>query len=141
MIHQMYFSVSGEYEKIDYWVPLMNYFLSLSDTIEIHCWNEEEVVVEETKSMLKGSFEAIPENNLTIFKGNKALDVVKHLLSNNVNIEGKIKWFSIFLSKNSTTIFHSEHWGMEFFAPNVNEKDITFIKSVMPIGTNFNQYK
>ena len=33
MIYQMYFSVSGEYEKIDYWVPLMNYFLSLSDTI------------------------------------------------------------------------------------------------------------
>lgn len=141
MIYQLYFSVSGEYEKIDYWVPLMNYFLSQSDTIEIHCWNEEAVVVEETKSMLKGSFETITENNLTIFKGNKSLNVVTHLLSNNVNIEGKIKWFSIFLSKNSTTIFHSEHWGMEFFAPNVNEKDIAFIKSVMPIETNFNQYK
>jgi hypothetical protein len=46
-----------------------------------------------------------------------------------------------FLSKNATTIFHSEHWGMEFFAPNVNEKDIAFIKSVMPKETNFNQYK
>lgn len=80
MIYQLYFSVSDEYEKIDYWVPVMNYFLLQSDSIEIHCWNEEEVVVEETKSMLKGSFETITENNLTIFKGNKALDVVKHLL-------------------------------------------------------------
>ncbi|MEK3994991.1 hypothetical protein MKY29_09545 [Psychrobacillus sp. FSL K6-2365] len=48
----------------------MKYFLSQSDTIEIHCWNEEEVVDEETKSMLKGSFETIVENNLTISKGN-----------------------------------------------------------------------
>ncbi|SDO25728.1 hypothetical protein SAMN05518871_11358 [Psychrobacillus sp. OK028] len=141
MIYQLYFCIPSQYEEIDYWVPLMNYFLSQSDTIEIHCWNEEEVVVEETKSMLKGSFEIIMKNNITIFKGKKALDVVKHLLSNNVNIEGKIKWFSIFLSKNSNTIFHSEHWGMEFFAPNVNEKDIAFIKSVVPTETNFNQYK
>ncbi|MCM3358735.1 hypothetical protein [Psychrobacillus sp. MER TA 171] len=140
MIYQLYFSISDEDGKMDYWVPLMNYFLSQSDTLEIHCWNEEEVVIEETKSMLEDSFEIIMENNLTIFKGNKALDIVNHLLSNNVNVEGKIKWFSIFLSKNSTTIFHSEHWGTEFFAPNVNEKDIAFIKSVMPIETNFNQY-
>ena len=140
MIYQLYFSISDEDGKMDYWVPLMNYFLSQSDTLEIHCWNEEEVIIEETKSMLEDSFEIIMENNLTIFKGNKALDIVNHLLSNNVNVEGKIKWFSIFLSKNSTTIFHSEHWGTEFFAPNVNEKDIAFIKSVMPIETNFNQY-
>ena len=140
MKYQLYFSVS-EYEKNDFWVPLVNYFLSKSDTIEIHCWNEEEVVIEETKSMLKGSFEIILENNLTIFKGNKALDVVNHLLTYNVDIEGKIKWFSVFLSKSDTTIFHSEHWGREFFAPNVNEKDIAFIKSVMPNETNFIQYK
>ncbi|MER2261495.1 MAG: hypothetical protein ABS934_05720 [Psychrobacillus sp.] len=140
MIYQLYFSISDEDGKMDYWVPLMNYFLSQSDTLEIHCWNEEEVVIEETKSMLEDSFEIIMENNLTVFKGNKVLDIVNHLLSNNVNVEGKIKWFSIFLSKNSTTIFHSEHWGTEFFAPNVNEKDIAFIKSVMPKETNFNQY-
>lgn len=140
MKYQLYFSLY-EYEKIDYWVPLMKYFLLESDTIEIHCWNEEKVIVEETQSMLKGPFEIITENNLTIFKGNKAPDVVDHLLFNNVDIEGKIKWFSIFLSKNASTIFHSEHWGMEFFAPNVNEKEIAFIKSVMPIETNFNQYK
>lgn len=107
MNYQLYFSLFV-YEKIDYWVPLMKYFLLQSDTIEIHCWNEEKVV-EETKSMLKGSFEIISENNLTIFKGNKVPDVVDYLLCNNVDIEGKIKWFSIFLSKNATTIFHSEH--------------------------------
>lgn len=139
MIYQLHFTVT-EYENIDYWVPLMNYFLSKSDTIEIHCWNEEEVVVEETKSMLKGSFETMEEDDLTIFKGNIALDVINHLLFNNVEIEGKIKWFSIFLSKNAITIFHSEHWGREFFAPNVNEKDIAFIKTIMPEDTNFNQY-
>jgi hypothetical protein len=140
LIYQLHFTVS-DYEKNDYWVLLMNYFLTQSDTLEIHCWDEEEEVVEETKSIFKNSFETVIENNLTIFKGNKTLDVVNHLLLNNVDIEGKIKWFSIFLSKNNITIFHSEHWGREFFAPNVNEKDIAFIKSVMPNETSFNQYK
>lgn len=141
MIYKLYFSVSNMDERNDYWVPLMNYFLAQSDNIEIHCWSEEEVVVEETKSILKGSFEIILENNLTIFKGNVAPDLVNHLLwCNNVNVEGKIKWFSIFLSKNATAIFSSEHWGTEFFATNVDEKDIAFIKSVMPKETNFHQY-
>ena len=139
MIYQLHFTVT-EYEKIDYWAPLMNYFLSKSDTIEIHCWNEEEVVVEETKTMLVGTFETLEEKEFTIFKGTVALDVKNHFLFNNVEIEGKVKWLSIFLSKNATTTFHSEHWGREFFAPNINEKDIAFIKSVMPEDTNFNQY-
>src|SRR4051812_29716217 len=99
---QLYFSITAEYEKNNYWVSLMNYYLAQSDTIEIHCWNEEEVVVEETKSILKGTFEINSENNLTIFKGNPVLVVVNHLLSNNVGPEGKIKWFSIFLSKGAT---------------------------------------
>lgn len=139
MKYQLHFSLFV-YEQINYWVPLMKYFLLKSDTIEIHCWNDEKVIVEETKSILKGNFEIISEYNLTIFKGNITSDVVNFLLCNNVDAEGKIKWFSIFLSKSASTIFHSEHWGMEFFAPNVNEKDIAYIKSVMPIETNFNQY-
>ncbi|HER2025548.1 hypothetical protein LCL90_23140 [Bacillus infantis] len=139
MNYQLYFSLPV-YEKADYWVPLMKYFLVQSNTIEIHCWNEEKGIVKETQTMFKGSFEISKEYNLTLFKGNLTPDVVDYLLINNVNVEGKIKWFSIFLMNNATTIFHSEHWGNEFFAPNVNKKDIAFIKSVMPSGTNFHQY-
>ncbi|TQR15626.1 hypothetical protein [Psychrobacillus soli] len=91
--------------------------------------------------MFKDSFELVMENNLAIFKGNKELDLLNYLLFNYVDKEGKLKWFSIFLSKNTSPIFHSEHWGREFFAPNVNKKDIAFIKSVTPNETNFNQYK
>ncbi|CAM5222331.1 putative protein OS=Ureibacillus acetophenoni OX=614649 GN=SAMN05877842_11418 PE=4 SV=1 [Ureibacillus acetophenoni] len=139
MKYQLHFSLS-ECENTDYWVPLMRYFFSISDTIEIHCWNDEEMVVQETKSILYGSYKTTMENGLTIFNGSKTIDVVNHLLFNNVDTEGKIKWFTIFLNKNRTTIFQSEHWGMEFFAPNVNEKEIEFIKSIMPTETNYNQY-
>jgi hypothetical protein len=139
MKYQLYFSVK-KYEKKDFWVPLMKYFLFQSDTLEIHCWNDEGRVIEETKSVLK-EFQIRKEYNLTILKGNITPDIVNHLLFNNVDTEGEIKWFSIFLSKNETTIFHSEHNGEEFFAPNVYKKDIAFIKSIMPSDTNFNQYK
>lgn len=140
MLYQLHFMVP-EYEKLDYWVPLMSCFLAQSEIIELHCWNEEETTIKETKSILKNSFDIVKENNLTIFKGNKGLDVVNNLLFNNIDVEGKIKWFSIFLSNNTGPTFHSEHWGREFFAPNVNEKDIAYIKSIMPNETNFNQYK
>ncbi|EAR67093.1 hypothetical protein B14911_16310 [Bacillus sp. NRRL B-14911] len=138
MKYQLYFSLFV-YEKIDYWVPLMKYFLLRSDTIEIHCWNEEKLIVEEVQSVLKG-FEKTKEYDLTIFKGKITPDVVNYLSYNNIDIEGKIKWFSIFLINNTTTIFHSEHWGMEFFAPDVYKKDVAFIKSIMPVETNFHQY-
>lgn len=98
MNYQLYFSLPV-YEKADYWVPLMKYFLVQSNTIEIHCWNEEKGIVKETQTMFKGSFEISKEYNLTLFKGNLTPDVVDYLLINNVNVEGKIKWFSIFFNE------------------------------------------
>lgn len=67
MKYQLYFSLFV-YEKIDYWVPLMKYFLLRSDTIEIHCWNEEKLIVEEVQSVLKG-FEKLRNTTLLYSKG------------------------------------------------------------------------
>jgi hypothetical protein len=140
LIYQLYFT-PPVCDKYDYWVSLMTHYLSRSDLLEIHCWNEEREVLEELASLLENPYEKVIETNLTIFKMKTMPDVVNHLLTDNIGREGEIKWFSIFLSKNNKTIFHSEHWGTEFFAPDVNEEDIEFITSVMPEGTNFHQYQ
>ena len=34
-------------DNYDYWIPLMEYFLKGSDTIEIHSWYDEKQVIEE----------------------------------------------------------------------------------------------
>lgn len=152
MKHQLHFTVPTfteefevfpipETENYDYWVLLMRNFIEQSDTIEIHCWNDEKDIIKETTLLFKDSSEIVNERDITIIKGSKTEEISNHLLYKNVKTNGKLKWFSIFLSRNKTPLFHSEHWGTEFFVPNLSEKDIAYIKSVTPKETNFNQYK
>jgi len=140
LIYQLHFE-PPYCDNYDYWVSLMTHYLSRSDMMEIHCWTEESEVIEELESILENSYEAVVESNITIFKVKTTPEVIHHLLTANIGKEGEIKWFSIFLSKNNKTVFHSEHWGKEFFAPDVNEEEIAFITSVMPKETNFHQYQ
>jgi hypothetical protein len=129
-----------ENDNYDFWVPLMKYYLDQSDTIEIHCWNEESEVIEETKSIFN-LLEMSYEYELTYFKGKITSEIIDHILYNNLSKDGELKWFSIFLNKENNSLFHSGHWASEYFAPNVSKKDLAFIQSVMPSNTRFNHYK
>lgn len=152
MKYQMHFSIPTitedkdtfpipENENYDYWVPLLSYFIEQSNSIEIHCWNEEKDVLEETTALFKDSFNIEKGRDMTVFKGSKTDFISNCLLHENVNSNGKLKWFSIFLSKDKSSVFHSEHWGTEFFAPKISEENIAYIKKIMPAGTDFHQYQ
>lgn len=127
-------------ESYDYWIPLLEYFLTKSDAIEIHCWNEEIETIDEIKSLHKIEFEMIKEENITIFKGKITSALSDYLINNNRNKIGEFKWFTVNLNKGMESVFHSGHWGTEFFVPNAMEKDVTFIKIVTPIDTGFHQF-
>lgn len=124
----------------EFWAPLVEYFLAKSDTIEIHCWNVELDTIEEIKSLFKGNIETRKEGELTIFKANNTPSISEYLLNNNLYKRSELKWFTLNLNKDKTPVFHSGHWGTELYVPNFTEKNITFIKSVTPDGTYFNQY-
>lgn len=128
-------------EKYDYWVPLLKKFIEQSDTIEIHCWNDEKDHINEMTLLFKGVSKIVNEGNITVIKGKITDDISNHVLYDNVKTNGKLKWFSIFLSRNNTPVFQSEHWGTEFFAPNLGDDDIANIKSMTPADTNFYQYQ
>lgn len=142
MNYKLHFEISvvEENRKNDYWIPLMKYFFDQSDNIEIHCWSVERALIEEMKSRVKKSYEISTENEMTIFKGNKTVEMVDYLFTN-LNRNSDIKWFSIFLRKDKTLIFSSEHNGKEYFAGMVNEKDIKYIESLMPERTSYNKYQ
>ena len=57
-----------------------------------------------------------------------------------MNESGKFKWFTVNLATGSGPVFHSGHWGTEFFVPNATEEEIVLIKSVTPAETSFYQY-
>ena len=125
-------------DNYDYWIPLMECFLKGSDTIEIHSWYDEKQAIEEI-IYLSNLTEIPMEQKLTRYKGNLTPKIIDYILRNNITTNGRLKWFSIFLSKDGQSIFSSEHWGTEFFAHFVNKNDISFIKSVMPKDTNFHK--
>ncbi|RDU38750.1 hypothetical protein DRW41_04100 [Neobacillus piezotolerans] len=127
-------------ENYDYWGPIINCFLEKSDTIEIHCWNDEIDTIEEIGTLTLNTFEMVKEDNITIFKGKKTSVLSDYLLNNNTNNAGEFKWFTVNLHIGTVSVFHSGHWGTEFFVPNATEKDIAFIKSVVPIETSFHQF-
>ncbi|WP_342543622.1 hypothetical protein MHH33_08930 [Paenisporosarcina sp. FSL H8-0542] len=129
--------VNGNY---NYWVSLINYFLEKTDTIEIHCWDEEVDTIEEIKALPLSTFKMIKEENITIFKGNKTSNLSNYLLNHYTNNIEEFKWFTVNLDLGMVPMFHSGHWGTEFFVPNVTEKEIAVIKSVTPSETRFHQY-
>lgn len=150
MNYKYYFSVPSYFtnegiqvpcvENLNYWTQIMEYFLDQSDSIEIHCWDEEITVIEELINVSGDAMEIKQNGQLTVFNIKTTSSFNQFLLQNYIDKNGRVKWFSIFLSFEETTVFHSEHWGTEFFAPCVSEIEIDFIQSVMPIDTNFHRY-
>lgn len=123
-----------------YWVSLAETFLAKSNTIEIHCWNEENGIIEEITSLHKQAFQIVKEENLTIFKGNRTSILSKYLLNNFKSENGNFKWFTVNLIKDNESIFHSGHWDTEFFIPKLLEEEVRFIKSVIPDDTSLLQF-
>ncbi|WP_088015045.1 hypothetical protein [Gottfriedia acidiceleris] len=125
-------------ENYDYWDQLIKYFLQKSDTIEVHCWNEEIDTIEEIKKL--NSFEIYKEDNITVFKGMKNSILSMYLSKHHINNIGEFKWFTVNLKKGMVPVFHSGHWGTEFVVPNAIDEDIELIKSIIPAETSFHQY-
>ena len=129
-------SLIGNY---DYWTALFEHFLTSSDTIEIHCWNEETETIEEIKALYKDELETVKGENLTIFRWRKNSFLSDYLLNNYINKIGDFKWFTVNLDKDLVSVFHSGHWGTEFFVPNALKSDVALIKSVIPDEISFHQ--
>ncbi|MBT2571343.1 hypothetical protein [Planococcus sp. ISL-110] len=124
----------------DYWLLLMEYFLAKSDLFEIHCFDEETETIVELTLNLPGLFDIDQKQGMTIFSGLLTLDIAEFLMTRHVSRKNKLKWFSVFLSRGEQHIFSSEHWGTEFFVPDITEEDLLFIKHVAPDDARFNQY-
>ncbi|MCM3667252.1 hypothetical protein M3204_22910 [Mesobacillus subterraneus] len=125
-------------DNYNYWISLINYYLKKADTIEIHCWNEEIETIEELDSL---NLEMVNEENITIFKGKKTPVLSNYLLNSYMNKFRECKWFTVNLESGMDIVMHSGHWGTEFVIPNPKEKDIQFIKSVVPPETSFEQHE
>ncbi|WP_421385265.1 hypothetical protein ACOJQI_11030 [Bacillus salacetis] len=121
--------VNNSYE---YWIAVIEHFLTESDTIEIQCWNEEAETINEITSLLKGKYKWVKEDQITIFKLSNSLSLKNYLLKDCLSSNGELKWFTLNLEKMGLPVLHSGHWGTELVIYNISKEDIDFVKSVIP---------
>ncbi|WP_349409895.1 hypothetical protein [Pseudalkalibacillus sp. SCS-8] len=119
-----------------YWKPLMSYFLKHSDTVEFQCWMDEQAVVREVESTVKDGERSV-DGSMVIVKTAITHEIEAYIVNQFVSAEGKLKWFSVFLSREDRPCFHGEHWGTEFTAFNYSKEDMAFVQSVVPSDTQF----
>ncbi|WP_341202469.1 hypothetical protein [Planomicrobium okeanokoites] len=118
-------------EDYSFWKRLIEHFLSGMDTFEIHCWEDEQAVVDEIIQQMKNVICRI-EGKVLIVKGEMTDKAKNFLLSNPLNAAGQLKWFSVFLYCNGNILFSSEHYGTEFTGSGLNVEQKEFFISTLP---------
>ncbi|MBT2691537.1 hypothetical protein [Bacillus sp. ISL-55] len=117
-----------------YWRPLVAHFLEETDTVEIHCWNEEQEVILEIQTILKSSVHV--SEHMTVFKITNDKSA-QDILLNKYEKNHRFKWFTVNLIQQSEVIFHSGHWATEFAVTAKNSEEASWIQSVTPTNTDF----
>ncbi|WLR57580.1 hypothetical protein LC048_12425 [Mesobacillus subterraneus] len=117
-----------------YWKPLVEHFLEGIDIVEIHCWNEEQDVIQEIQSDYN-SFVHVSDH-MTVFKMTN-INTAKELLLNKCEKDHRFKWFTVNFIMQGEVIFHSSHWATEFAVTAKNSAEAAWIQSVTPKNTDF----
>ncbi|NLX77145.1 MAG: hypothetical protein GXZ01_07235 [Clostridiaceae bacterium] len=122
----------------DFWEPLVTYFIRKCTHFRIDCWIGETTAIERAK--VHGENLDLGVNNMKAFTGEITDQFISELIHDPFDDEGKIKWFSIFLIKDDRILFSSEHYGSEFSASDLDEEDVEFVRSVMPVDFYLHVY-
>ncbi|MGM7681161.1 hypothetical protein ACSVDA_03305 [Cytobacillus sp. Hm23] len=147
MHSKLYFAVPLYMEKnsdvaipisYDYWIPLITYFSTQSNTVEIHCWNVEKKTIKELVS-IKGTNIKHVLDEITILQTELHPHLINYLLSDYLDNMGRVKWFSLFFYNDETECFNSGHWGTEFFVHRTNKDEVHKLRTIMPNDTIFHE--
>ena len=138
MNYGIYFS-TGLITNIDYWKPLITEYIGEADGIRIDCWNGEEHIISVLKELCY-DLDLESNRNMHIFKFNITEEVINELVYNSIGHNGKIKWFSFFLTRDNDTILSSGHYGKEFSIKGISKQEIQFVKYFIPKGSIVNIY-
>ncbi|WP_282019684.1 hypothetical protein [Planomicrobium okeanokoites] len=118
-------------EEYSFWNPLIEHFFSGMDAFEIHCWEDEQAVIDEIIHGLK-SVVSRKEGKVLIVKGDLTDKAKNFLLTNSLNDAGQLKWFSVFLHRSGNILFSSEHYGTEFTGSGLSDAQKAFFKRTLP---------
>ncbi|MCB2313657.1 hypothetical protein LGL55_23010 [Clostridium tagluense] len=118
-------------EDISLWKELVSYFSKNGTELRIDCWNDEKEIIGKLKYYAN---KVDIMSDMTIFSFNISDELVKSLVSLN---DTKINYFSLFIKSSDNDIFSAEHYGKEIYMVKMNEKDVEFVKSIIPANCDF----
>lgn len=113
-----------------WWKELVKHFVQVGDELEIRCWKEEFVEIQQATSYGNPT-----EDNYEVsIKGIVSKELISELLSENPtdkSVYNKMtKYFTINVDHEHCR-FSSAHYGTEVYLIGVSDEDINFFKGVM----------
>jgi hypothetical protein len=117
---------------LSFWEDLWDQYTNEYSEVVIHCWAEEEEVVNE---LSEKSFEALNEGLMKVFTVN--LNDENRLFFRNYSQDpiGGLKWFTMFFNTNGEEQLEIGQYGAEIIFSNVDEEKAEEIKAIFPIST------
>ena len=116
----------------DWWKKLVGRFVCIGDELEIRCWKEEVLEIQQASRYGTPS-----EDGLEVsVKGTATDALLTELLTESPADNGEFckmtKYFSIFI-KGKNMHFYSEHYGTELYITGASSDDISFFsKTIAP---------
>lgn len=129
MLHKNTFAsnpLAPIFDNYDWWLDLVKEALQVADEFEMRLWGDD---VEGIKSGEK--FGNRVPNDMTkeiVFRGEVTSEFRDEILTNYLNDEGYIKWFTLNLLKDDVRIFSSSHYGDETIISVETLKQVNKIK-------------
>ena len=129
MLHKNTFAsnpLAPIFDNYDWWLDLVKKALKNADEFEMRLWEDD---VESIKSGER--FGERVHNDITkeiVFRGKVVSEFKEEILTNFLNCEGFIKWFTLNLLKNNVYIFSSSHYGDETIISVETLKQVNKIK-------------
>lgn len=114
----------------DWWKKLVKHFVKVGDSLEIRCWKEETVDIQQAS--LYGN--PIDDNYEVSIKGVVSEQFLSELLSENPtdkSIYNKMTKYFTINAEHEGCKFCSAHYGTEMYLIGVSDDDIAFFKAVM----------
>lgn len=119
----------------DWWNKLVGRFVWIGDELEIRCWKEEILEIQQASRYGPPS-----EDGLEVsVKGTATDALLTELLTESPADNGEFckmtKYFSIFI-KGKNMNFYSEHYGTELYITGASSDDISFFPKPLPPTKN-----
>lgn len=126
--------------SINFWKPIVMYFIEGADHFQVDCWNGETEVLDELDSVCV-TREKVKMCEMQTFKIPINEKTIEILLTNGNKDYQRSKWFNLNLYKEDQCIVGISHYGKEGYIHCEYKSDISAVKYSIPANATVHQYK